>query len=325
MKRHPRIPVAIIAPSGQSLSEYGFILGLVVVLGIGVVLGTGQQLNGMLQTGNTRMFGNGESGKTGELAQLAGLLGPSSSQTQIESNPFDTNFGSPAPDKPLASVRLQLKDGTNTTSIDGFTSPLGSGKVAVTLDALAQKSTGDNRDYLERLANMSYLMGGIEAELDGSLDLDDYNNGMALRELIQKNHELGALIQNPPETMDPNTRAIATALSQEVLSIGQQYQSKLSSFIQPNGDVMDFAVSKCEKTSQGCILSDKSKIKAQDVMATADQSLSIENKTSLSALKEDLLAMLNDNNLGSDPLVTTVTDARHLDNAATTQSSAPPQ
>lgn len=236
---------------GVSLAEYAILIGLIAIVGMAGLKLLGSSTSGVLQ------------GTAQPLAQggTLNLLAPVPNAGSAKSMPGNQNpvvvmkgggYYALIPDPTTGQPVLKLVDGsqgvgTNVSSIDGGRmNVLGSMMLAKKLDQLASEEADPTlKAYYEKMARLSYYLGGAEGELDDVPGLDQdvmvYNNGDALRDIYQYSKALQSLLQNPPSNMDSEAMAAVLPLGANVYNIAKNYMNSLSQFITPGGKVTAFA------------------------------------------------------------------------------------
>lgn len=319
---------------GQSLSEYSFILGLVVVLAIGALIGMGGQIKALLGGTQDALAGKSESGdkKNGLVGLLNGPVGGGNGGTYKVV--IDPKTGKAVFEKVNAS------EGTNTTAGEGKTVQtsepyaLGTLQISGTLSALAQSVTDpEGKAYIEKVAKLSYFLGANEGELDDieALENNQASNADALVDLMKQNTVLQELLKNPPASLKGQIGQTVQALGGEVSNIADQYKSALKQFINADGQVTtNWSIPKnCENSGQSCYRGGKS---GDTLLGQYDPAFnqhvgisgfSISNSINYESFKQQVGTMLNKGLISSEPVKITLTDAQTIDEAAENVDAAP--
>jgi hypothetical protein len=224
---------------------------------------------------------------------------------------------------------------SNATSVDGQQwNVLGGMRLAGSLEQMASSQTDPAvSQYLQKMATLSYYLGGAEGELDGvpGLELDDnYGNLDAYLDIEKYKGQLNALLSNPPAGMSQQTYREAMPLAADAYNIAQAYYQHLEpvvakhpdqNFYLPQYENLDFGTGKVSEA----LTSPTSEFTYQPTFPPSGESFA--QVMSLQELKTASTQMLKDNKVTSDPVVSTLTDATQLDQTSMSGSgtTVPPQ
>jgi Flp pilus assembly pilin Flp len=233
--------------SGNVLTEYGLILGLVVLLGVAGLQVTGGSVSSLLGG-----FDRNESSVSRLVSLKFGNSNTATAGQSITSGPVTLNgagYYTFEIDPATGLPTLKLTDSntgavSNATSVDGKQwNILGQFHLADSLDKLAAAETDPATSaYLKQLADISYYLAAAEGEADGipGLELgDNYGKLQAAQDIIQYQSQLTQLISNPPAGMDRATLTQAMALTADVYNIAQGYNVAMSPLLK-SGAPQDF-------------------------------------------------------------------------------------
>jgi Flp pilus assembly pilin Flp len=304
--------------AGVTTAEYALMLGLVGVVGI---LGL-------------KTFG----GSTHQLIAGSGS-GLATNNTMNVLAPIPSSLGTPlngggyyafAKDPVTGQMALQLVDGSqgvaaNVTSIDGNRNTLGTLMIANRLYQLAQQENDPVlKDYYAQLAEISYYLGGAEGELDDVPELDQnidiYNNGQALKDVLDFGKKLETLLNNPPNGFK-NSDAFneIMPLAVEVYNIAQSYKNTLSEYITPEGPVLSFGGgvhSVSGNGKPGSALNNNT-LDAGGIVAGKRATTSYQDIVPYDQMRKKAAVVLSDHKVESAPVESTLTDATAIYTEAT--------
>jgi Flp pilus assembly pilin Flp len=241
------LPTTEVPERGNVLTEYGLILGLVVLLSIAGLQVTGGSVSSLLGG-----FNRNESSVSRLVSLKFGDGNTATAGQSITNGPVSLNgagYYTFEIDPATGLPSLKLTDGntgavSNATSVDGQQwNVLGQFHLADSLDKLAAAETNPaTAAYLKKLANISYYLGAAEGEADGipGLELgDNYGKLHAAQDIVYYQSQLTQLINNPPAGMDRATLTQATALTADVYNIAQGYNAVLTPMLK-SGTPQDF-------------------------------------------------------------------------------------
>ena len=241
---------------GHALSEYGLLLGILVIFGISSLIMLGNSVQHLFSGINQQTSSNSVS------PDLTNTLNTPSTPLSQTSNPTNAgsqtapqnqpgNAGSAAlPQNPADSVASGLSPiSVNVSSVEGGQyNALGAYRLAAYLDQLAAtESNPTNQAYYAQMAKLSYYLGANENQLDQNqmvFSTTTVSNADALNDILAKQNALKTLIENPPSNLVASTSlSDALSVAGEVSNIAQSYKDKLSSFIESDGKVhSDFLI-----------------------------------------------------------------------------------
>lgn len=326
------LPALIASPAscravrrGVSIVEYSVLLGLVAVVGIVGLNLLGGSTSGLLQGASQPLSQGG----------TLNLLAPNQDQTINQSGASNANpvvslkgggYYALVSDSTTGQPVLNLVDGsqgvaTNVSSIDGGRmNVLGSFMLANKLEQLASEETvPELKTYYEKMAMLSYYLGGAEGELDDVPGLDQdgniYNNGDALQDVSQYSQALQALLENPPSSMDAQARAEVLPLSADVYNIAKSYLNSLDQFIMPDGRVLPFAnsISKVSGSGEpGSVMTNSNLVALGSALHGTDYT----NMVDYGKMKTLAKQVLANKGVANEPVESTLTDAITIDSHA---------
>lgn len=234
---------------------------------------------------------------------------------------------------PDGSVSLALVEsnagGTNVSSIDGSRmNTLGSMMLADTLEEMAQKEPDPElRDYYGKLARSSYFLGAAEGELDevAGLAQAGYSKGDALSDIYHQQKTLRSLIENPPSKLDPRASREVMPLAAEASNIAQGYLNALDRFIDKDGRVASNIGIPDQCVEGFCALGNgkpgsaiefASKAVSNPHGAIGLSKSSYEKFVPYDRLRKTSTSLLEKNQVASEAVKSTLTDAGGLHEAA---------
>jgi Flp pilus assembly pilin Flp len=317
---------------GNALTEYGLILGLVVLLGAAGLQVTGGSVSSLLggfdqnETTIAKMMSlNFGSGNTASSSS-----GNPSGSVSLSGSGYYTFVTDPTTGMPT----LMMTDSnsgavSNATSVDGNQwNILGGMRLAGSLEQLASAQTDPGvSQYLQQLATLGYYLAGAEGELDGvpglERDDDEYGNLDAFRDIEKYMSEMKSLMTNPPEGMSPETYQQTMPLAADAYNIAQAYYQHLKPVVAKNPDQNFSLPSNDRGFGEGrpnqVLDTPVSEITYQAGVSASGGSFS--EVMSLHELKKTSTQILEDNKVTSEPVVSTLKDATQLDQASTTMAA----
>jgi hypothetical protein len=301
---------------GNTLGEYALLLGLLGALAVSGLHMLGFSVNNLLGASTqgpqkdalTKYYDN-------TLGAKVALTGSPSSASSTGTNGTNAAAGSLSAETPIS---------TNVTSVEGtnhFT--LGTLRLASSLDQLAQQTTDPvTQAYFAQLAKLSYYIGANEGELDdfGTYSLGSkYSNADALNDLLSKQSQLQALMNNPPPGVSQQDLAQVLPLTAEVDRVASSYKSALQSVLGPDGEVhTEFSIRDGSLSGPHCGLST-----CQDMVLQTNnkrwtvQNTSYDSLVSYDQVKAQAQTTLSSNPVSADPpVIATLDDATQVDSAA---------
>lgn len=226
------------AVKGHALSEYGFLVGLLMLLIVACLSLLGSSIADLFQSlaqgsthnavGNylTSTLGNSGGSAWGNASGNPG--NPQSPATQGGSNPIQLPSQSPLAGASPISVNVSSVDGNDQTV-------LGSLRLAAYLDQLAQSAINPTtQSYYAQLAQLAYYMGANEGKIDNFdvfTNISGYTNGDALNDLVSKSAEFKSLMANPPATLGSTELVQVMPVIQQVSTIADNYLQNLHSLL----------------------------------------------------------------------------------------------
>jgi hypothetical protein len=325
--------------SGQSLVEYGLFGALLIALPLLALQLFGNSLSSFFY-GQSNTLQNKSTLSllsTPKNSDLSGLQAGSDSQAGNPLNLKGGGFFTVVKNAKTGQFMLKQVDAnggvTNVTSVAGDQfNTLGTLRIARQLDALAQQQTDPAlQNYYARLAQQAYYMGAAEGELDDVPGLSiysklahyQYTNGDGLQEVVDRNRELMALMQNPPAGFDNEAFNQVMPLAAEVFNIGQNYLNHMSNFLDAKGNVPNnFGnnVAGDPYTGSGNGTAG-SNIAMADNMGKATPIIGTHyaDFVPYDTLKANVAHLLDTNAIKPAPVKITLTDAKTIDQSASAQ------
>lgn len=319
--------------AGNTLTEYGLAIALIALLGftgLKVLGGSVSETLGSVKQNEAPLM---------RMASLDfGGTGTAPSMTVAQGNVPLTGKGyyTLAIDPATGIPSLKATDGggstaTNATSIEGDQwNTLGGFHIADSLEELAKAQTDPAaQDYLMQMAKTAYYLGAAEGELDGVQGFefpDDYTNLHAYRDVLKFQSELKSLMSKPPAGIDPALLREAMPLAVDVYNIAQTYSNSLAPIVSqyPNQNFGTNALGANHNFGSGTpgsMLEAADKLVAElDTRADLNNKLSYTQIMSFTQLKNTAQQLLAANNLDSEPVKATFTDAEMIEGAAATSA-----
>lgn len=240
---------------GHSLSEYGLLIGVLLVFGISSLVLLGNSVKTLFAGINQPTNANQISPYLTATLNPTPPINNASAVTQATSQATSpslpggnaitpTNGQNPA----TALVNGLSPVSVNVSSVEGGQyNALGDYRLAAYLDNLAANEPNPtNQAYYAQMAKLAYYLGANENQLDQNqmvFSTTTVSNADALNDILAKQNALKTLIDNPPPNLSTHDLNDALSVAGEVSGIAQSYQDKLNSFIEADGKVhSDFLI-----------------------------------------------------------------------------------
>lgn len=223
---------------GNTLTEYGMILGLLVLAGVAGLSLFGHSVDGTLKTSHEPMAS--ETMKNYTSLKFAGASNPSPA--------IPPGAGKMALDPASGVPSLQLTSTagspSNATSLEGTTaSAWATVDVAKQMLDLAPGITDPEvQKWLEEITKYTHYMVGAEGDHVGidafyvaSVKKGVYMEGSSLRDIYTYQQKIQELMQNPPKKGNPDEIKRVNALAADAWNNAQPFVSKLAPYIKRDG------------------------------------------------------------------------------------------
>jgi hypothetical protein len=242
---------------GHALTEYGMLLGLLVLLTYISLSSLGVSVNGLFKASNNQLQSNQfQKYITLSFGTNAGAT-PSSLSSVKGKEPVTTiNSDTGLPDTNI--VNSATSTNTNVSSVDGSTSnAYATVSVAQKLSNLSDQITDPSlTSWYSEITRMAHLLAGAEGDHVGlralqinSVETGVYNDGSAFRDIYTYQRTLSSLLANPPAGGNPEQIKQVSQLATEAWDNAQPFTTQLSPYIKPDGtlDTQALANSKLGK------------------------------------------------------------------------------
>jgi hypothetical protein len=242
---------------GHALTEYGMLLGLLVILTYASLNSLGISLNGLFKSSNEQLQSKQfQNYVTLSFGANAGPTpsSPSPGQGKNDVPAINPNTGLPE----TKAVDSAAGTNTNVSSVDGSTSnAYATVSVAQKLSDLASVITDPAlTSWYSEITRMAHLLAGAEGDHVGlkalqinSVESGVYNDGSAFRDIYNYQRTLSSLLANPPAGGNPEQIKQVSKLGTEAWDNAQPFTTQLSPYIKPDGtlDTQALASSKLGK------------------------------------------------------------------------------
>jgi hypothetical protein len=297
---------------GNTLGEYALLLGLLGVLVVSGLHMLGFSVNNLL---GASTHAQQRDAMTNYYANTLGT------KVALTSAPVLTSNGA---NGAAVSLSAETPVSTNVTSVEGNNRyTLGTLRLADGLDQMAQQATDPaTKAYYAQLAELSYYMGANEGELD---DFDSYSKGSsysnadALNDLLSKQAQLQALMNNPPAGVSQQDLAQVLPLTAEVDRVASTYKSALQSMLGSDGKVAintEFSIKDAGKNGTCSISTCQSMILKPNPNKTA-KGVTYDSLVPYDQLKAQVQVSLTTHPISADPpVMTTLQDATQVNGAS---------
>lgn len=324
-----------IASTGNTLTEYGFLIGLVAIASVAGLKFLGGSTSDALGSVNDNKHG---------LMNMMHMNFQESSASipqgsvSLKGSGYYTQIVNPE----TGELEFKLTDGingvaTNTTSLDGSQwNILGQFRLADTLLQLAEKEKDPaNKNFIMQLAEKSYYMGAAEGEIDGighfqfkdlSGDENAYGKVNGYNDIRRLQGDIRSLLNNPPDSLNKETLQQVNALSLDVYNIAQTYVNVLKPLVENPDRKYDFYTTKDDGNDTpglGLTLTSKDIVMCPHMGCGNPQSNgpTVEKTFQLSEIKTLSAQVLADQKVASEPVKVTWKDATQMEQKATTETS----
>lgn len=234
---------------GNTLTEYGIIIGLVVVLSVAALTMLGKSTTKVISDGTATL----KSKEVGNMMTLNFGGGTSLAARKLVIDP--------ASGLPAIQIMDSSGSGVNTTSTEGMTVSAQTLSTAAQLQeqVLPQITDPATLGWAKEVTELVYYMGGTEGSYEGIPQLDitngsgmgihpqsNYTQAAALTDLYGYQDKLLDKLKNPPAKADKAQVAQVTEMAMDAWNHAQGYISKLDPYIDSDGriDTSDLAKSK---------------------------------------------------------------------------------
>ena len=288
--------------TGQTLAEYGILLG---VLGLLAYLGLnslGLSINGLLKSSGTQV----QSNQFQNYLSLSFQASPGSVPNALPAYQGKNATMSINPTTGLPELKVvnaAAATNSNVSSVDGNVSNVyATSSVAQQLSNLSGSITDPILiGWYGQITYLAHLLAGAEGDHVGlkvlqikTVPTGIYNDGSAYRDVYNYQNQLSDLLANPPAGANPDQIKMVSTLGADAWNNAQPFVAQLSPYIKPDGtlDTQALASSKLGKN-----MSDSA----------------YDSLVSYSSLQNSVVSALTDPKAKSyQPVQATITDATTL-------------
>jgi Flp pilus assembly pilin Flp len=331
-----------IAVTGNTLTEYGLMIGLLALASVAGLKFMGSSTSDLLGGFSTTHPSVNKMMKI-DFSSYArsGVWGDATgSEISLKGRGFYTQTVDPKTGK----VEFKVTDSsngisTNATSLEGDQwNILGQIRLADTLWQLAGQQTDEaSQDFILSLAKASYYMGAAEGEIDGvntfqMFDLEGMENNYgkinAYYDIRRLQGNIQALLSNPPANLDKQTLQQVSAMALDVYNIGQSYVTTLKPAVEyaeregKLGFNLKLDISGVDQpgialtmTRQDAVNCDK--LSCGNPQSNGGPDIEEVFQNNIVLLREMSQKVLASSGTATAPVVATLTDATQIDHTAT--------